>query len=462
MSFDETEQQIIDIVNRHSEARQIIIFAPCFSWNEKNFQRPQQLARAFARRGALVFYIQPERFKPAVFTELEERLIVCQTPAEAFKVVPNAFVYVLTWNIPLLAYFESPRVIYDYASDLLATPGELKQLKRNHTNYLYKADLVLAASEKLYQQAVLVSSRANCLLCPNGAEPAHFTNATGPVPEDLSPILSNGKPVIGYHGTIEKWFDYELVRTLAASNPDHYFVLIGPDNSQALLQASGLLALPNVHWLGPKPYVELPLYVGHFQIGMVPFVVNEITHTVSPIELFEYFSSGKPVVVSAMEESSRFADVLVASTPQEWQKRIEQALRLAEDSHYVERLRVVGQQNSWEARADSILEQLEARPREPRAPAWHVRFQPRNARLKRILHLAGRTIKVWQMSGLRRVINSVIYKIKVQFSRLRRSGFFWLSRSLDDTYVPEDNSQVILYTSDPGLFPEYWPRHGLT
>ncbi len=118
------------------------------------FQRPQQLARFLARNSALVFYMQPGRSWPPVFNEVEERLFVCQTPSDVFHLLPNAFVYTVTWNIPLLAYFQSPRVIYDYLDDISTFQGEQTRLQRDHGDYLIKADLVLTTSQKLYQEAI--------------------------------------------------------------------------------------------------------------------------------------------------------------------------------------------------------------------------------------------------------------------------------------------------------------------
>ena len=59
MSYNEAEQQVLEIVKKHTDASQIIIFAPSLPWEASMFQRPQQLARFLAKQGALVFYLQP-------------------------------------------------------------------------------------------------------------------------------------------------------------------------------------------------------------------------------------------------------------------------------------------------------------------------------------------------------------------------------------------------------------------
>ena len=455
----EAEKEILNTIAKHPEARQTIIFAPSLSWDDKMFQRPQQLARAFARRGALVFYMQPDRSWPPVFTEIEERLVICRTPADAFRIVPDAFIYVLTWNIPLLAYFDSPRVIYDYLDDLSVFQGDPQRIRRDHGDYLLKADLVLATSDRLYRQAA--SLRTDSLLCPNGVDTPHFADSANTIPDDLSPILATGRPVIGYHGAMARWLDYELLAALAKQRPDYSFVLIGSDHDQSL-HASGILEQPNIHWLGSKPYNELPRYISRFKVGLIPFVVNEITHATSPIKLFEYFAAGKPVIVSPMEESSRSPAVLIAGTPEEWLEKMEQALKLAEDPKFVELLQTIGRENSWESRAESILERLQVIRVTPRRKPWYIRLQPRNPRIQQVIRLAGRGLKVLRMSGMRGFLKGIYYKFYDRFARLRQSPLFRLPRALEDTYIPEDNSQVTLYTDDGDLLPDYWPRSGLT
>lgn len=421
------------------------------------FQRPQQLARALARRGALVFYMLPEsaaRTGPPRFDEIETRLILCKTPADAFRVIPNAFVYVVTWNLPLLAFFESPRLLYDYLDDLAVFPGNKQRMERAHRNHLQKADLVLVTSRRLHRQAAAL--RTDCLLCPNGVDAGHFTLAVPPAPPDLAPILAKDQPIIGYHGALARWVDYDLLRTLAQKRPHYSFVLIGADHDRTL-QSSGLLEVPNIHWLGAKPYANLPAYVSHFSIGVIPFLVNEITHATSPIKLFEYYAAGKPVIIPPLEEASRLPEVLVAASPEAWLDRLEQGLEMAGRPEVRERLRRIGEENSWEARADSILENLAALERS--APG-----KPRGARLRErsaVIRLAARTYKVWKMSGLRGVLKSIYYKMAPHFEWVEHLLARRVRRAIDDTYIPEDNSQVVVYSNDARLFPDYWPRQGL-
>ena len=63
-----------------------------------------------------------------------------------------------------------------------------------------------------------------------------------------------------------------------------------------------------------------------FDVAIVPFLVNELTHAVSPIKLFEYLAGGKPVVSTPLKECARLPFVRVAGEPAEFVRAIEWSL----------------------------------------------------------------------------------------------------------------------------------------
>jgi len=63
-----------------------------------------------------------------------------------------------------------------------------------------------------------------------------------------------------------------------------------------------------IHLLGPKPFADLPRYVSHFTVGIIPFVVNDLTRAVNPIKLREMLAAGCPVVSAALPEVSAVAE----------------------------------------------------------------------------------------------------------------------------------------------------------
>ena len=352
--------QIRQVFSEHPQAKPSIIFPPSLDWRTQLFQRPQQLAIALARQGALVFYIQPRTaYTEPGITILEDRLILCDLPAASFWFLKESWVYLLTWNWKYAAAFQNPQIIYDYLDELTVFQGYSHQLIDRHNQLVHQARLVLATAKKLYDDLALL--RSDALLCPNGVDFEFFATVrsqVGPPPDDLLPILATSRQIVGFHGALANWFDYELLKSLAQLRPDLSFVLIGPDFDGALAH-SGLLESPNIFWLGQKPYHKLPEYLQFFDVAMIPFKLNDVTHAISPLKLFEYMAAGIPIVTTPMVEASRYPVVLATSQAAEFSEKINQACQLKHDSDYLNQLKKTAQENTWDARALQILDAIQ-------------------------------------------------------------------------------------------------------
>ncbi|PRY09160.1 glycosyltransferase [Paraburkholderia sp. BL25I1N1] len=104
------------------------------------------------------------------------------------------------------------------------------------------------------------------------------------------PSPSGKRKYIGYVGTIGEWFDWPLVRSLAAALPDVPIRLIGPE---FVARPADLPA--NIECLGERPQDEIAALVGEFAVGLIPFRINDLTAGVDPIKFYEYRCMGVPV-----------------------------------------------------------------------------------------------------------------------------------------------------------------------
>jgi glycosyltransferase involved in cell wall biosynthesis len=164
------------------------------------------------------------------------------------------------------------------------------------------ADRVIASSRDLGMRCERFSDRVSVVM--HGVDYEHFADALkasnmAARPEDL-PV----GPVIGFFGLVSEWVDQDLIVTLAREIPDAQIVLIGA----ADVSVDRLEAVSNIHILGPRPFQELPRYIAHFSVGIIPFVINDLTHAVNPIKLREMLAGGCPVVSTPLPEVSALAD----------------------------------------------------------------------------------------------------------------------------------------------------------
>jgi glycosyltransferase involved in cell wall biosynthesis len=130
-------------------------------------------------------------------------------------------------------------------------------------------------------------------------------------------------PVIGFYGALADWVDIDLIAYLAKERPHCTFLLLG----DVFVDVSDLKSLPNVHLLGRKPHEEMPLYLYHFDVCLIPFKINKITHAVDPVKFYEYISAGKPVVATSIIELLHYKDYLyLAETHDEFLEKVDLAL----------------------------------------------------------------------------------------------------------------------------------------
>jgi len=117
-----------------------------------------------------------------------------------------------------------------------------------------------------------------------------------------------------------------------------------------------------VRLLGQKPYETLPAYCRAFDVGVIPFRIEELTLKANPLKLREYLAAGLPVVSSDLPEVRKYSDVVrLAAGAEGFLREIEAAL--GERSEAAARARVEAMKHeSWEARVEEISELIQAAP----------------------------------------------------------------------------------------------------
>jgi glycosyltransferase involved in cell wall biosynthesis len=350
-------RQILQEKRPGKDYRAVIVFPPSLDWNLQLFQRPQQLALALAKQGALVFYIEPQPdHQQQPFKLFRERLYLCPVHVDTFQIIQNPIVYTLTWNSRFCSQFIHPVILYDYLDDINTFYGNHRKIAKSHQYLLQNASYVLVTARILLDEVRPL--RDDIIFSPNAVDYEHFTRAAqhefSVPPQDMQAVVSTSDPIIGYYGALARWFDYELLYAVAGLRPGYQFVLIGPDYD-GTMDSARVRKMTNVHWLGVKSYEELPHYLQYFDVAMIPFIINNITHATSPLKLFEYMAGEKPIVITPMQESMQYPGVLVGKDAVEFARQLDLALQKREDQKYLSLLRQTAMENTWSQRAEEIL-----------------------------------------------------------------------------------------------------------
>jgi glycosyltransferase involved in cell wall biosynthesis len=208
--------------------------------------------------------------------------------------VPNACDYV--------GEIGASRIVYYCVDDFTEWPGLNRSLvKKMEAELVMRSDVFVATSEKLYE-SLKVHGKPTYLLT-HGVDVELFARAA----KTEHPILlSLPKPRVGFFGLYDDRSDYELISRVASLLPDVSFVFAGPIASDA----SRLREHDNIYFVGKVDYEDLPSLVLGFDVLMLPYLVNRLTDSISPLKLKEYLATGKPVVSTGIKEAMKFDGVI--------------------------------------------------------------------------------------------------------------------------------------------------------
>jgi O-antigen biosynthesis protein len=262
--------------------------------------------------------------------------------------VPNPVVAQAVGNLP------RHRLVYDCLDPFSSFHRSSDLIQRTENEIARRADNVFATSGRLLD-AMRTLNPSACLLS-NAVDVDHFAQplAALPAPPDLAALP---RPWLGYVGEIADWLDIAAIHALAGDGAS--VVLLGPGRGPVLRAARNH---PGVHWLGAQPYAQLPSYVSHFDVCLLPFTVNDFTDAINPVKLYEYLASGRPVVSAPIAEAKRLSDVVtIVEGGSSWQETVHRALSAANDDAARERRIAVARANTWEQRVETIVPLL-ARP----------------------------------------------------------------------------------------------------
>jgi glycosyltransferase involved in cell wall biosynthesis len=260
--------------------------------------------------------------------------------------------------LPYLGFPGEELVVYyctDEWSHFSHVDGE--RIRRMERELCRRANVVFATARTLWERRREDNPRTHLAL--HGVDHQHFARALDPatpIPADLADCRG---PVVGFFGLVHDWIDLGLLVHVATRRPDWTVAVIGKAN----VDLASLRGLPNVRLLGRRPYEELPGYCKAFSVGVMPFVLNDLTMNVNPIKMREYLSAGLPVVSTDLPEARGHSEgVRVASTPDDFVAACEAAIAEGDPALRRRRSEAMAAE-SWEARVAELGRWVEAAKR---------------------------------------------------------------------------------------------------
>jgi glycosyltransferase involved in cell wall biosynthesis len=264
--------------------------------------------------------------------------------------IPTAADMIGTLDESVVVYHVSDK--YDANTMDHATDPAL--IRRLHEQAIVAADLVFYSGRKLFTEATRGAERSHLL--EQGVDYDHWRRVSDETIEVAAEIAQIPRPRLGYFGAVEPWLvDQELIKRASQERPDWHWIFIG--NKSRGLEVE---ELPNVHFLPPVPYEELPSYAAGFDVCVLPWETEQsFTSYGSAIKVREYLATGKPVVISPLPEYEPMRDVLrTARTRDDFIRLIEDALHENDAAAAAMRQAAVAS-GTWDARAESVSALIE-------------------------------------------------------------------------------------------------------
>ena len=325
-------------------------------------QRAAQIARCALKSGRKVVYIyiykkfdfELNQYVDSVVAAhgLVHMHIGATSPLDVLRMIsPDAVLLIELPHkeaMPYLELFKSRgmRTVFELIDDWESSLGGDWFNVDVYRRFVREANVAIGTARVLVQKLRDLGC-GHAIYLPNAANEYIFDKYKNHLrPSDMP---SGIKRIALYFGSLYgEWFAWDYMQEAAVQNPDIGFVLIGDRPS-----ADNLPNLPkNVHLLGSKRIEELPAYLAHSDLCLLPFSPGKISDAVSPIKVFEYLFSGKPVVATQLPEVVDYPGISVAGSPDEFSKLCREVVFTEEqerkNDHFIFN-------NSWFSRLDMIV-----------------------------------------------------------------------------------------------------------
>lgn len=361
------------------EFDRVILWRSSFGYNVPLFQRPQHIARSLAKQGCLVLYeVTTMTDHVKTLTKHEDNLYLVNLnnvflnkmlmqELDMLNKPKYLQLYSTDWTLSMedvQGYLNRGfGFIYEYidhiSSELSGTSMLPKAISDKYEYAMTHEDTYVVVTADLLREDVIAKrGTKNMAFSTNGVDYAHFRSYEEDFSfdGDFQRVLSIGKPIVCYYGALAKWFDYELVKKIAATDK-YSVVLFGMKYDESFNE--NLKGVKNVYFLGPRDYSVLKYYARACDVLTIPFLINDITRSTSPVKIFEYMAMHKPIVTTDMNECRKYGSVLIGRTHEEFIELLDRAMTLRSDPDYMAQLDRDARNNDWSMKAKAIIDILD-------------------------------------------------------------------------------------------------------
>jgi len=207
------------------------------------------------------------------------------------------------------------------------------------------------------------------IVAPNGFSAREFISSISQAEARSKLNLPMDKKIVLYAGHLYDWKGAYILAKTAGLMPEILFIFVGGNSHEVNEFRRQFVKSDNIKIFGQKPHREIPLYLKSADVLALPnsqysrdrrFAAYSRYDT-SPIKLFEYMASNRPIVASSLPSiqeilNSNNSFLAQADNPDSFAKEIRIILGNKELAAKVAHAAFNNvQQYSWEKRAEKIV-----------------------------------------------------------------------------------------------------------
>ncbi len=288
-------------------------------------------------------------------------------------------------NLPYVLEVNSPLI----EEALLHRHLHMRELADSVANYLFtNANKIIAVSQEVANYIVNVSPTANVAVAPNAVNPTRFqrcqiqNNHSSSEDRTIATSLSHleGAFTVGYLGSLRPWHGLnnliEAFATFSKKTTNAHLLIIGDGKNvrpqlEAMCQNLGIT--DSVTFTGEAANADVPEYLSHCDTLVAPYPAIDNFYF-SPLKVFEYMASGKPIIASDIGQISELfknKESALLTEPGNIPELVEAMQLISADPQLAKRLATTAYDNaralhSWDTRMNQILQIFNELPKPPR------------------------------------------------------------------------------------------------
>ena len=280
---------------------------------------------------------------------LRARLRALGVEREPVVLVSNIYCPALLERLPKRAVF------YDYNDNPFQFAGIPEWARGYWPRTARQAQTFFVVSE-FYRRALASELSQPLVVLGNGVEYERFA-APQPVPEDVARLP---RPLIGYLGLLSHFLDFDTLEALRRGRRGGTLVLIGPGSTATERAVRELSGREGVAVLGPRPYEQVPAYMGALDVGVIPFRAQDrYVQGINPNKTYQFLASGRPVVTTPVLDLEAAPPCLqFASQPDAFVAAVHAAL---DAPPAAEDCRGLARPHDWGGLAERMVSEIERR-----------------------------------------------------------------------------------------------------